>query len=74
MKREKLWIIGVLTMIVGSFLAVLPILGSRGLHFVWNLRPYFGGFFIVGLGVIDFGVLFALIVLYASKKEQERKE
>ena len=68
MKREKLWIIGALILILGSVLAAFPKLGDEGLYLIRDLRPYFGGFFIVGLAVIDFGVLFSLISLYSSEK------
>ncbi len=69
MKREKLWIIGALIMVFGCVLAASPILGDNGLVFIRDLSPCFGGFFIVGLAVINFGFLFALVSLHSSEKE-----
>ncbi len=68
MKREKLWIVGLLLVIVGGFLAAFPILGM-----FTDLSPYFFGIFISGMAVVDFGVLFAIVCLYASEEEKKTK-
>lgn len=56
-------------MIVGGLLAAFPILEQLP-----GLAPYYFGFFFLGLGLIDFGTLFAVFSLWALQEEEEMKE
>lgn len=58
---------------VGGFFIGLFMLGNERFFFFENLNPYTPGFLIISLVALDFGVLFALIPLYASEGRKNNK-
>ena len=69
-KKENLWIIGGLLIVLGGSLIGLFILINKELYFFSRLNLYALGFLITGLIVLVFGFLFALIGLEKSEAEK----
>lgn len=74
MNKENLWIIGVLIIVVGSFLISLFLLGSEKIHFMSDLIPYTVGFFITGLIASIFGFLFTIICLDRCEEAEIKQD
>lgn len=66
--KKHLWTVGLLSLITGGFLTAFPIFAKFA-----NLSPYYFGFFISGLAIMNFGTLSALFSLWAPKKNNKIK-
>lgn len=70
-KKENLWMIGGLLIILGGSLISLFMLSNEGVYSFSDLNLYAAGFLITGLIVLVFGFLLALICLEKSKTEKQ---
>ena len=74
MNREKLWIIGVLMIVVGGFLIGLFVLSIEGFPYFSDLITYTIGFLITGLIASIFGFLFIIICLDRCEEAETKAD
>lgn len=67
-EKERLWIIGSLLIIIGTFLIVLFLLSNEKFFFLSLFFPYSLGFFILGITTLTLG--FVIITIYAYNDEE----
>lgn len=72
MKKEKLWIIGLLIFVFGIFLLSLFFLSNEELFFFSDSSRFAGGFLIAGSIVLFLGFLFTIICLNYYEKTDSK--